>query len=282
MLDILLQNIINIETKGLFTYGVVLVDNDKDQSAMPIFLKYKNIGLNICYYVEPIQNIELARNMAVLNAIGDYIAFIDDDEYPSKDWLIILYMFLKKTNADGVLGPVLPYFEVSPPDWIVKGKIFERENLCSGTILTWNQTRTGNALINLNLFKVIKFDPKYGSGGEDRDLFKRMIINKYIFIWCDNSYVYEFVSKERMKVSVMLKRACLRGIMAANAKNGINVVSDMIMSIIAVITYLIISPLLIIRGKHYFVKTLIKICDHAGKVFAYLGIRLIKSKYVVG
>ena len=34
------------------------------------------------------QNIALARNKAIENAKGDFIAFIDDDEFPLDQWLL--------------------------------------------------------------------------------------------------------------------------------------------------------------------------------------------------
>ena len=45
----------------------------------------------ISYDVEPEQNIALARNRAIGNASGEYVALIDDDEFPDKQWLLTLY-----------------------------------------------------------------------------------------------------------------------------------------------------------------------------------------------
>ena len=43
---------------------------------------------NIDYFVEPERNISLARNRSVRASKGDLIAFIDDDEFPDRDWLL--------------------------------------------------------------------------------------------------------------------------------------------------------------------------------------------------
>src|SRR5512139_108565 len=105
-------------TEDLFDYSVVVVDNDRSESARQTVnncaLKSK---LSISYYVEPEQNIALARNMAVKNANGEFIGFIDDDEFPDEQWLLNLYKSISLYNSDGVLGPVLPNFNKEPPEW---------------------------------------------------------------------------------------------------------------------------------------------------------------------
>lgn len=281
LLKLLLNNIKALETNGLFTYSIVLVDNDRDQSGRSIYLNFKNNKIfDIKYFVEPIQNIALARNMAVSNANGQYVAFIDDDEYPCREWLLKQYKLCIEKNADGVLGPVIPYYEIEPPVWIKKGKFFERPNPSNGTILTWDQTRTGNALIKRYVFKEDLFDQMYGSGGEDREYFKKMINKGYKFIWCNDSFVYEYVSKERMKKLFMLKRAILRGKVAAIQNN--NIATDIIKSFIAIFIYTLILPLLLIGSKHLFMRYSIKCFDHIGKILGYLKIELIKEKYIVG
>ena len=76
--------------------------------------------MRVCYENEPVQNISLARNRAVLLSRGEYVAFIDDDEFPQKYWLYNHFQMIKKTGADGVLGPVIPHFESGAPEWLIK------------------------------------------------------------------------------------------------------------------------------------------------------------------
>jgi len=79
-------------TDGLFSYSIVVVDNDECKSAQPVVVSFQQeTKLEVKYFVEPEQNIALARNKAVENARGDFIAFIDDDEFPDAAWLLELY-----------------------------------------------------------------------------------------------------------------------------------------------------------------------------------------------
>ena len=268
-------------TEGLFDYSVVVVDNDILKSARPTVESFtRESKFFIRYDVEPEQNIALARNKTLANSQGNYVAFIDDDEFPKERWLLSLYTAINNYNCDGILGPVLPVFEQEPPKWVLKGDYFNRPSHPTGHILEWTNTRTGNALLKRELFQKNQkwFDPAFGSGGEDRDFFRRMIEKGNTFIWCNEVAVYETVPPNRWKRTVLLKRALLRGKMALNTV-GVGPLS-ILKSIVAIIAYTICLPLFAIFGLHIFMKYLIKICDHLGKVFAFFGIDLVKEKYV--
>ena len=209
-------------TDPSFSFEVVVLDNDCQRSAEDtVRLFQSNRTLRVIYDCEAEQNIALARNRAIRNATGNLVAFIDDDEYPVKDWLIQLYQTLKKSQAHGVLGPVLPSFEIPPPSWILDGRFFERQRFSTGTVLNNPKyTRTGNVLFSMcALGKGNQvFEPKYGLiGGEDVDFFRRQIRNGFMFVWCDQAPVFEHVPAYRCKFKYLINRAILRGV--SNSKS---------------------------------------------------------------
>ena len=277
----LLSNLERQRTEELFDYSVVIVDNDEAESAREIvdcFVRQAKISCSYC--VEPEQNIALARNKAIENANGDFIAFIDDDEFPGEQWLLTLYKALNRYKSDGVLGPVLPSFEKEPPKWVLTGRFFDRPTHPTGHVLAWKHTRTGNALLRRSVFKKdhMWFDPAFGSGGEDRDLFRRKIEEGFIFVWCNEAPVSETVPSIRWKRTVLLKRALLRGKMALNATESR--LTSVLLSMLAIALYASLLPLFILLGHHVFMKYLIKGCDHLGKVLAFFGIDVVEEKYV--
>lgn len=283
LLQRLLSMLDDQETEGLFEYSIVIVDNDRSESARQTVASYvRQSKISTSYYVEPEQNIALARNKAVENAKGDFIGFIDDDEFPVGKWLINLYKAVNRYKADGILGPVLPYFEKEPPRWVLKGRFFNRPTHPTGHVLGWKNTRTGNALLRMKLFKENRkwFDPAFGSGGEDRDFFRRKIEEGHVFVWCKGAPVFETVPPERWKKTVLLKRALLRGKMALNRKESRPM--SVLNSVVAIAIYTVCLPLFFVLGHHVFMKYLIKACDHLGKVFAFFGIDWVKEKYVRG
>jgi len=279
-LDLLLGKLQNQNTNRLFTYSIVVVDNDHTQSAKSIVISYKKKSIiEIDYCNEPIQNISLARNKAVKNAKGDFVAFIDDDEFPDENWLINMYKTCNKYKAAGVLGPVKPYFENKPPEWIIKSKLCEKpqHKLETGfTLLHPRDTRTSNVLFVNDIFNKEEniFNPDFGrTGGEDVDFFRRMIERGKIFVWCNEAPVYEIVPSNRLTRSYFLKRALLRG--AVDSKNMTP--KSFIKSIIAILIYTIALPFLFLIAHHFFMIYLIKNCDHLGNLLGFCGIKIIKE-----
>ena len=99
------------ETAGAFTFSVTVVDNDAAGSARATVEECaRESGRETRYSVEPLQGIARARNRALANSRGEYIAFIDDDEYPTPRWLALLLAACRGREVSGVLGPVLPHF----------------------------------------------------------------------------------------------------------------------------------------------------------------------------
>ena len=259
----------NTSTSSLFSYEVVVVDNDSQRSAEnTVRLFQLNREQKIIYDCEPEQNIALARNKAVEKAKGNLVAFIDDDEVPSRSWLINLYKACDEFHADGVLGPVVPNYEMPPPKWLVRGKFYERPSHRTGEVLDWTNTRTGNVMLRREIFDNEEnlFRREFGSGGEDRDFFRRMIAKGFRFVWCAEAPVYEAVTAVRCTRSFMLRRALLRGQLPHFTT------VDYAKSLVAVPLYTAFLPFLFVAGHHLFMKYLIKNFDHIGRLLAFCGI----------
>jgi len=171
---------------------IIVVDNDPHKTAEPVFHKFKKSSrFSLYYYIQPIQNISITRNIAVENADGDYMLFIDDDEIASPQWVDHLLKTLKTFNADGVFGPVMPEFNGVTPKW-VKQLYF---NTVSNTGVKAESKWTGNCIIKASLLKKMKepFDPRYGmTGGEDTHLFDRLEKQGAHFVYCKEAVVFEY------------------------------------------------------------------------------------------
>lgn len=283
LLNELLAKVGNQITKNPFEYSVVVVDNDECESARNVVERHAQWAKSeIKYFVETRQNISLARNKAISKAKGELIAMIDDDEVPREDWVLNLYQGLTRYNCDGILGPVLPCYEKEPPKWVLKGRFFDRPSPKSGEVLGWQNTRTGNALLKKQIFSEAGnwFNPELGSGGEDRDFFRRKIQERYVFAWCREAPVFEKIPATRWKRKVLIKRALLRGKMALIATDSKR--TTILRSVVIIPIYTTCLPVLSILGHHLFMQYLVKTCDHVGKVFAFLGINVVREKYVTG
>jgi succinoglycan biosynthesis protein ExoM len=259
-------------------YSIVVVDNDCNRSAEAVVADFRSrSAIEATYLVEPEQNIALARNKALEFARGDYVALIDDDEFPTRNWLTILQRACDEYGADGVLGPVRPFFDQTPPRWLIRSRLCERPEHATGLMLGWRQTRTGNVLLRREILDGIEhpFRREFGNGGEDQDFFRRMIRKGYRFVWCNEAVVYEVVPPERWKRSYLLKKALLRG---QNERLVLTPWSIM-RSIVAVPVYALMLPFLLILGQHLFMDYSVRLISHVGKLLAAIGLRLLREKY---
>ena len=206
----LLESIANQQVRKGLSFEIVVVDNDRDGSARDSVSAFaaRYPQLAIVYAIEGEKNISLARNKCVQMAKGQYIAFIDDDEYAAPFWLQNLEECLLKFNADAVFGPVLPDFPNNSPAWVMKGNFFTRPIKVDGAPL--NEGRTGNALVKRQWLQEESppFNPALGlTGGEDYDFFQRIQIKGARLHASAHAIVYERILAERLTLTWLLARA---------------------------------------------------------------------------
>jgi glycosyltransferase involved in cell wall biosynthesis len=268
------------ETGGQFTYSIVVADNDRLRSAEAVVSDFAAASdIPVLYCVEAEQNISHARNRAIANATGDFIAFIDDDEFPIQSWLLALYRACNEYNVDGVLGPVKRHFDEKPPEWIIKGNFYERAVYPTGTALDKEEGRTGNVLLKKAIFDGQKqhFRPEFRGGG-DKEFFRRMIDNGNKFIWSAEAVAHEVVPPIRWKRSFMLRRALFRG--AHVPLHPTFGPRDIVKSLIAVPVYALGLPFALVLGQHRFMNSLVRLCDHLGLLLAVVGISPLRQPYI--
>jgi glycosyltransferase involved in cell wall biosynthesis len=279
LLKRLLDELARQETGGGFSYSAVIADNDRNQSARQVVEAFDAVApIRAVYCVEPEQNISRARNKTLQHATGDYIAFIDDDEFPTRGWLANLLKTCQATGADGVLGPVKPHFEEAPPAWATKGRFFERPTHETGYRIDLKEARTGNVLLDRRILEGVTevFLPELGKGGEDVEFFSRMMGKGRVFVWCDEAAVYESVPPTRCTRGYLLRRALLRG--RNSLKNPVGRLGKIARSFLAVPLYTLILPITYLRGQHVGLKYLIKLSDHGGRLLALLGLNPISER----
>jgi succinoglycan biosynthesis protein ExoM len=280
LLKRLLQALEKQETDGRFTFSIVVADNDGERSSEALVADFAaDAAIAVTYCVEPRQNISLARNRAILNATGDFIAFIDDDEFPAKRWLLTLFEACGKYGADGVLGPVKCHFDEKPPRWVIKGKFYERPSYPTGFVIDWTKGRTGNVLLRRQILENedTAFNPEFHRAG-DQDFFRRMIAKGHIFIWCNEAVAYEVVPPIRWTRTFMLKRALLRG--TIGMQHATSRRRRIAKAMIAVPVYTIALPFSLVLGHHRFMNILIRLCDHSASLLTFVGIKPVKSQLI--
>jgi glycosyltransferase involved in cell wall biosynthesis len=226
------------------------------------------------YDFEPQKNLAVARNRAAVHAKGDFVAFIDDDEFPVKEWLWELFGTCRRLQTDGVLGPVRPHFETPPPAWLLRSGVCNRPAHPTGLVLDYNQTRTGNVLLSRRLFDSPEnhFNPEFATHGEDRDFFKRVIGKGHKFVWCEEAVAYETVPPARWKRRYYIRRALLRG--SVSWRNTRDRSAMLGKTVAAIAIYTLALPFIWLGGQGLFMKYFLKNCDHLGRFLAVCGLQV--------
>lgn len=210
----LLSHLRSIEVPAGCALELLVVDNDPTGSARPHFENCTTAWpWPARYLVETGPGVGFARTRCVQEALGNWIAYIDDDEWPEPLWLVELWKQRESVDADGVFGPVLAVFESSPPDWLVRSGFYNRRRQASGLLMHWSNCASGNVLFRRQLFfDVGGFDPAFSrSGSEDSDFFWRCLERGAKFVWCDEAIAHEGVPPGRMTWAYVSRRAYIAG-----------------------------------------------------------------------
>ena len=259
---------------------IIVVDNDSEESARTIVDDYYSKGVcKISYYIQPKKNISLTRNLGISEVTGQYIFFIDDDEYADENWMSTHIKNLELYDADGAFGQVKSYFPENTPEWIKNCYVYHRNTNPSGQPTA--NLNTGNCIIKSDFFlkKKYHFDQEYGiTGGSDYHLFSRIQNDGAKFISCFEAVTYEFVPENRANFKWLIKRVFRTGnnytrtLINRNGKQSFLLsITEFFKGIIqAIIAFLLSIFFLWNKAKslNWFLKTI----SNISKPFAVLGL----------
>ena len=236
--DTLLPRAINSVRNQTHTrdeFEVLIVDNGSTDQTREIVAEHQRKDPGIRYVVEPQPGIAHARNRALNEARGEYLAFIDDDAWADPKWLENLIAPLRSLSPapECVVGPVSLVWEGSRPDWFPAR--FE-SLLCrydmgavprfldaGGYLLTTNSLFHREALLKLGGMRTdLGHRRKVLIGGEDNDIFKRLVANGCRVFYEPKARVFHPVPKERQTRRFLLRRLFWDGASQPLVDNGLN------------------------------------------------------------
>jgi succinoglycan biosynthesis protein ExoM len=192
---------------------VIVADNEPEPAAKARVLgaaaRHK---LDLTYVHAPARNISLARNAVLDHLEGDWLAFIDDDQFAAQDWLARLAEAAEQQDVDAVLGPVTAVYPPDTPRWIAAGDFHSfRAVRVGGRIL---KGYSCNCLIRTDIVRraSLRFDLALGRmGGEDDDFFYQLTDFGGVIGFTDEARVYEPAPASRCTMAWLLRRAFRSG-----------------------------------------------------------------------
>lgn len=216
-------------------------------------------------------NMSAKRNLAVKRYFSKYVAFLDSDAYPNKDWLKNAEDLIEKKVANVVGGPSIPfenqsYFEMiayqSKRSFFLTGNLYFRKYKSKSRYCDW--------LESCNFFITRKDYLKYGGMnekiflGEDKNFFEKCIKQNKNFktFFSPTLFIYH---KERSYIKFLLQRFSF-GLDVINIMNFQNKINS----------YLPLLPFIVFFGFLSFAIFEYKLSNSVQLTFySFLGIQII-------
>lgn len=162
-----------------------------------------------------------ALNRSIAEANGEYILFTDDDALVEPNWMTEVLSKFQSSSADMVFGRVLPWWETQPPKWYgdILAANFALLDYGSEPFIATTMQRQPfgvNYSFRKSVFQEIglyKTDlgPRGGKGfgGEDDEIFRRMLMNHKVVAYHPAAVVHHYVPKIRCEKSYHRMRSWL-------------------------------------------------------------------------
>lgn len=208
--DTLLECVTSIISGSYTNFEIVVCDNSPDFRAGRLIERHFPEDHRIAIVHVPKPNIADARNACLDRAIGRFIAFIDDDERASREWLSNLVNRIEVERLDVVFGPAEPKYQ-EPPAWVQFDSPYAKSPREENPVLTGS---TCNVLIRRASITraAICFNPAFGeTGGEDLDFFVRLKSTGALFGCAPDAFVEEDVPPHRMTDQALKARSLAAG-----------------------------------------------------------------------
>lgn len=175
-----------------------------------------------------------ARNLALREAQGEYVVFLDDDETPEQDWLQQIEKIIDAHHPVAVGGRICAQLPDKRPGWLSDQLLGFLGELDYGPeMLTLNKPSTpiftGNAAFQRQaVLDAGGFDANLGrrgslqSGGEDTDLYRRLVASGRTILWAPKAVIHHRIEPWKLRRRYFLQLHFRQGRMEGARKRGAN------------------------------------------------------------
>lgn len=196
--------------EGWVRAGTVVVDNHPEGTAREVVEAWAAAGNDVRYVIEPEPGISAARNRAIAEATGAFVAFADDDDRVSPQWLYELTRTQQETGAEAVVGRKVLEFEEGSSRWAIESGVFEPEDLEQGQPVGY--IGAGLLMVTRDLPFSPPFDPRFGLlGGEDDELARRLLAHGGRIVHARDAVVHVWIPADRTRFKGYVQREIRAG-----------------------------------------------------------------------
>ena len=210
------------QTAGSELFEVLIIDNNSTDETKKIAEDFCKKHMNFRYIFEEKQGLSQARNRAIIEAKGNYLAYIDDDAIADKDWVKNILAAIKTDSSIVAFGgPIYPWYNKEKPKWFQdefathsygKQHFHLSEQNCPFGLSGSNMIFKKEILNKYN-----GFSAEYGMSGdkiafgEESFLFNKMLKNSENIQYFPEIFVYHLVSEKNYSLKDAFKRSIQNG-----------------------------------------------------------------------
>lgn len=265
--------------------SVIVVDNDAQTRAGAAVAEEMapTFRFPLRSYVEPRRGHTYAYDQAFVLACRstpapDYVAVLDDDEYPDPNWLAEMIRVALEYDVEIVGGPVFPVFD-KPDHWLAKSGLYAPHRYATGRVpLIYG---AGSMLIRRVTLEQYLDEPFLHdfafTGGGDEEFFHRCRRDGRTFAWADEAHVFETTPPSRTTVGYLLRRMFRKGAGATRvdqkfAGTPVGIVRRWCKALGLIGSGTLFLPIAALGGRPAIMRSLILAARGSGRIAAEFGI----------
>lgn len=206
----------SLVTQDSIDFEILLINDGSTDATASICDSYLENDPRIRVFHQLNSGLSEARNLGLKEAIGEYVLFVDSDDWIASDACYLLYQRAKETNADIVLS-TMSYWNSDNTSYKVgeKYELFSEEKVMNGKECLYRMLKTGyyTPMVCGNLYRKQFLDTFHlhfvGRVHED-ERFSPIVFyhaervtylsgDYYFYRQHDNSIMHSYQLKERMK-----------------------------------------------------------------------------------
>jgi len=202
-------------------YEIILINNNSKDKTEAVCREFEASADNIQYryYFETKQGLSFARNRGIAESKGDIIIFLDDDAYPTFNYLLSIFDFFNKyKDVAAIGGKIVPDFETQRPHWMSDFLLPLVSVIDLGEAIVEFLKKKYPIGANMAFRKQVfekygNFNPELGrcgegmEGGEEKDIFQRIRLNNEHVFYVPGAMVYHIVPNKRLSMEYIRKQS---------------------------------------------------------------------------
>ena len=258
---------------------IIVSDNDPEASAKSFVTSFAaESEFPVIFVHASVPGVANARNMAVAQARGRYLAFLDDDQFVTDSWLSSLLEIMEETGAGLAFCPTYAQSDLTPVHKEQCLDFFSRHIDQEENGLVSDFFGCGNSLLDLKKCDLPEppFNPHANeTGGEDDLLFSQLQSQGTKIAWTRETHATENVENWRMNHEYIRVRSFAYGQGPSRIcadPNNFNLLGLMRWTLIGMIQFCLFAPMAAfyrMLGHENYIICMRKMAEGAGKVLWY-------------